>query len=222
MAWDKKKVLNEIRVFLLMILVISSLRSALADWNDVPTGSMKPTIEEGDRVVVNKLAYDLKIPFTTIEVAKWGDPKRGDIVVLFSPQDGVRLVKRVVAIPGDRIEMRENQLFVNGRAASIKRIGSAADPEQGTSYVLEETLDDVTHKVMFTPSLPAKRWIEPLVVPPGRYYVMGDNRDNSNDSRFIGLIERRRIVGKALAVAFSLDRSRWFVPRLGRFFTKLN
>src|SRR5438552_12818180 len=125
----KKKVLNEIRVFLAMLLVVSSLRSALADWNDVPTGSMKPTIEEGDRVVVNKLAYDLKIPFTTIEVAKWSDPKRGDIVVLFSPVDGTRLVKRVIAIPGDRIEMRENQLLVNGQAASWKSIGSADDAE---------------------------------------------------------------------------------------------
>jgi len=219
---NKKKVLYEIRVFLAMLLVISSLRSALADWNDVPTGSMKPTIEEGDRVVVNKLAYDLKIPFTMIEVVKWGDPKRGDIVVLFSPQDGVRLVKRVVAVPGDRIEMRENQLFVNGSAASWKPIGSAEDAQQGTSFLFEETLDGRTHQVMFTPSIPARRWIEPMVVPEGRYYVMGDNRDNSNDSRFIGLIERRRIVGKALAVAFSLDRAHWFVPRLGRFFHKLN
>jgi len=218
---NKKKVLYEIKVFLAMLLVISSLRSALADWNDVPTGSMKPTIEEGDRVVVNKLAYDLKIPFTMIEVVKWGDPKRGDIVVLFSPQDGVRLVKRVVAVPGDRIEMRENQLFVNGRAASWKAIGSAEDTPEGTSFLFEETLDGRTHQVMFIPSKPARRWIEPLVVPEGRYYVMGDNRDNSSDSRFIGLIERRRIVGKALAVAFSLDRAHWFVPRLGRFFRKL-
>src|SRR5213076_3568543 len=114
---NKKKVLDEIRVFILMLLVVSSLRSALADWNDVPTGSMKPTIQEGDRVVVNKLAYDLKIPFTMVEVAKWNDPKRGDIVVLFSPVDGVRLVKRVVALPGDKIEMRDEQLFVNGQAA---------------------------------------------------------------------------------------------------------
>src|ERR1043166_6174706 len=97
---DKKKIINEIRVFALMLLVVASLRSALADWNDVPTGSMKPTIQEGDRVVVNKLAYDLKVPFTTIEVAKWGNPQRGDIVVLFSPVDGVRLGKRAVGLPG--------------------------------------------------------------------------------------------------------------------------
>src|SRR5258708_3638517 len=102
----KKKVFEEIKVFVLMLLVVSSLRSALADWNDVPTGSMKPTIQEGDRVVVNKLAYDLKVPFTTIEVAKWSDPKHGDIVVLFSPADGVRLVKRAVGLPAVQIAMR--------------------------------------------------------------------------------------------------------------------
>src|SRR5215216_3181778 len=124
MALDKKKVIYEIRVFLLMILIVSSLRSALADWNDVPTGSMKPTIEVGDRVVVNKLAYDLKLPFTTIELFRWANPKRGDIVVLFSPVDGTRLVKRVVALPGDKVEMRDNQLFVNGRIAKQSPIGT--------------------------------------------------------------------------------------------------
>src|SRR5438046_62493 len=154
---NKKKVFYEVKVFLAMLLVISSLRSALADWNDVPTGSMKPTIEEGDRVVVNKLAYDLKIPFTTIEIAKWSDPKRGDIVVLFSPLDGTRLVKRVIAVPGDRIEMRDNQLFVNGHAASMKPLGSADDAEQGPSLLGEETLEGRKHKVMFTPSIPARR-----------------------------------------------------------------
>src|SRR5260370_20986661 len=100
----KKKVLIEIRIFLAMLLVVSSLRSALADWNDVPTGSMKPTIEEGDRVVVNKLAYDLKVPFTTFELVQWGDPQRGDIVVLFSPVAATLLVKRVIGVPGHRIE----------------------------------------------------------------------------------------------------------------------
>jgi len=218
----KKKVLNEIRVFLAMLLVVSSLRSALADWNDVPTGSMKPTIEEGDRVVVNKLAYDLKVPFTTIELLKWGDPKRGDIVVLFSPVDGTRLVKRVVGIPGDRIEMRENQLMVNGKTAQWREIGLQDDSEQGSSLLVEENLAGVNHEVMFTPQIPAVRSFGPVTVPTGRYFVMGDNRDNSNDSRFIGLIDRRRIVGKATAVAFSFDRSRHYAPRFNRFFKSIH
>jgi len=217
----KNKVLNEIRIFLAMLLVVSSLRSALADWNDVPTGSMKPTIEEGDRVVVNKLAYDLKVPFTTFEVFKWADPQRGDIVVLFSPVDGTRLVKRVVGVPGDKIEMRDNQLFVNGRAAQWKEISTQVDSEQGSSLVVEENLAGRTHRVMFTPQIPAVRSFGPVVVPPGRYFVMGDNRDNSNDSRFIGLIDRRRIVGKATAVAFSFDRAHYFAPRFDRFFKSI-
>jgi signal peptidase I len=219
---NKKKVINEIRVFMLMLLVVSSLRSALADWNDVPTGSMKPTIEEGDRVVVNKLAYDLKVPFTTFEVWKWGDPRPGDIVVLFSPKDGMRLVKRVVGVPGDRIEMRDNQLYVNGDAARWKSIGEENDREQGSTLVVEETLEGRKHLVMFTPQIPAVRSFAPLIVPPGRYFVMGDNRDNSNDSRFIGLIDRHRIVGKALAVAFSFDRANHYAPRFNRFFKSID
>ena len=219
---NRKKVINEIRVFMLMLLVVSSLRSALADWNDVPTGSMKPTIEEGDRVVVNKLAYDLKVPFTTFEVWKWGDPRRGDIVVLFSPKDGMRLVKRVVGVPGDRIEMRDNQLYVNGDAARWKSIGEENDREQGSTLVVEETLEGRTHLVMFTPQIAAVRSFARLIVPPGRYFVMGDNRDNSNDSRFIGLIDRHRIVGKALAVAFSFDRANHYAPCFNRFFKSID
>ncbi len=219
---DKKKIFYEARVFLLMLLVISSLRSALADWNDVPTGSMKPTIEEGDRVVVNKLAYDLKLPFTMIELMKWGDPKRGDIVVLFSPADGVRLVKRVVGLPGDKIELRDNLLLVNDKPASWKPMGTREDEEQGTSLIVEETLNAKSHEVLFTPQNPSPRsTFGPVVVPAGHYFVMGDNRDNSNDSRYIDPIERRRIVGKATAVAFSLDRAHWFRPRFDRFFKSL-
>jgi signal peptidase I len=180
---------------------------------------MKPTIEEGDRVVVNKLAYDLKIPFTMVELTKWSNPKRGDIVVLFSPADGVRLVKRVVGLPGDKIEMRENQLIVNGNAATLNPVGQRDDEEQGMSSIMEETLNGKTHKVLFVPQNPSPmRTFGPIVVPAGQYFVMGDNRDNSNDSRYIGMIERRRIVGKAMAVAFSLDRAHWYRPRLHRFF----
>ncbi len=222
MAIDKKKVLREIRIFVLMILIVSSLRSALADWNDVPTGSMKPTIQEGDRVVVNKLAYDLKVPFTTIDIVKWDDPERGDIVVLFSPVDGTRLVKRVVAIPGDKVEMRDNQLFVNGRIAKQSPIGMGSTEDAGPVSIVDEDLYGHNHKVMLTPEIPAVRSFGPVTVPAGNYFVLGDNRDNSNDSRFIGFIERRRIVGKAVAVAFSLDRSRWFIPRMDRFFEGLN
>ncbi len=91
-----------VKPILVVIVVCSTFRSAVADWNDVPTGSMNPTILEGDRIVVNKLAYDLKIPFTTWHIAEWSDPKNGEIVVCYSPKDGTRLVKRVIGVPATR------------------------------------------------------------------------------------------------------------------------
>src|SRR5713101_4642843 len=98
---------------LVVIAILAPLRSAVADWNDVPSGSMMPTILVGDRIFINKLAYDLKVPFTTWHVAQWANPQRGDIIVFPSPADGIRLVKRVVAVPGDRIELRDDRLFIN-------------------------------------------------------------------------------------------------------------
>src|SRR3989442_4625007 len=105
---------KEIRPLLILAVVLFAIRSSLADWNDVPTGSMKPTILEGDRVFVNKLAYDLKVPFTTWHIAEWGNPQRGDIAVFYSPHDGKRLVKRVIGLPGDTVELRSEKLFLNG------------------------------------------------------------------------------------------------------------
>src|SRR6478609_6453459 len=96
--WQK-----EIRPLLILALILFSIRSSLADWNDVPSGSMRPTILEGDRIFVNKLAYDFKVPFTTWHIAEWNDPQRGDIAVFFSPYDDKRLVKRVIGLPGDTI-----------------------------------------------------------------------------------------------------------------------
>src|SRR5262245_42304274 len=101
----------------IIIVVTCSLRSAVADWNYVPSGSMRPTILDGDRIFVNRLAYDLKVPFTTWHIMEWSNPQRGDVVVLCSPEDGILLVKRVIGIPGDVIELRDNQLFVNGEPA---------------------------------------------------------------------------------------------------------
>src|SRR5687768_1884972 len=106
------------------VLAFSAFRSSIADWNDVPTGSMNPSILEGDRIFVNKLAYDLKVPFTTWHVAEWDAPERGEVVVFYAPTDGTRMVKRVIGLPGDTITLEENRLYVNGVSASY----GPADP----------------------------------------------------------------------------------------------
>lgn len=211
-----------IRSIVVIVVVVVSFRAAVADWNDVPTGSMKPTILEGDRIVVNKLAYDLKLPFTRIRLLRWADPERGDIVVLFSPEDGTRLVKRVVGIPGDCLAMDHNRLVVNGRRVRY----AASDEPPGTAppgrVVSEEILaDGVEHPVMTTPGCAANRSFEPIVLAPGRYFVLGDNRDESLDSRHFGPVDRDAIVGRATAVAASVDPERHFLPRWNRFLVGL-
>lgn len=218
---------KEIKPLLILALVIFAVRSSLADWNDVPTGSMKPTILEGDRIFVNKLAYDLKVPFTTRHIAQWSNPQRGDIVVLFSPHDETRLVKRVVGLPGDVIELRNDHLFINGAAIDYGPLNTEVssqltEQEQRQSQFAAERLPERSHAVMAVPDLPAKRNYGPITVPQGQYFLMGDNRDNSFDSRYFGTVERRRIVGRASAVAFSLDKNNFRVPRWNRFFKSLD
>ena len=218
---------KEIRWWLVIGLVVFSIRSALADWSDVPTGSMKPTILEGDRVFINKLAYDLKVPFTTCHLAQWSNPQRGDIAVFFSPRDGQRLVKRVVGLPGDTIELRDNALVLNGKPVEYQPIAEEllrdlAVPDRASSVFAVEQLADRRHAVAAIPSVPAMRNYGPYVVPEGHYFMMGDNRDNSFDSRYFGCVERKRIVGRATAVALSFDRENCWFPRWQRFFTALD
>ena len=215
-----------VRPLLVVGLVLGSLRSAIADWNDVPSGSMKPTILEGDRVFVNKLAYDLRIPFTMTRLGRWADPGRGDIVVLISPHDGKRLVKRVVGIPGDTVELRNDRLIVNGRAATYapadaRTVASLGESRPGSAVVETETSDGRDHAVMIDPMSGSMPSFLPVKVPEGRYLVMGDNRDNSFDSRFFGFVDRDRILGRAVAVVASVDIHNHWTPRWSRFFSPL-
>lgn len=204
------------------VFVAMSVRSAIADWNDVPTGSMKPTILEGDRIYVNKLAYDLKVPFTTAHLASWSEPERGDIVVFRSPVDGKRLVKRVVGIPGDVIRMEENHLTINGQPLYYEKAGDLpVETEPGVRY-LHEILSGHSHWVQIVPWQPFLSTFGPVTVPEGSYLMLGDNRNNSADSRVFGFVPRRNILGKATAVALSLDINHGYVPRWDRFFTALD
>ena len=216
-----------VRPLALPLLVITAAKSAIADINYVPSGSMKPTILEGDVVFVNKLAYDLRVPFTFARVAHWAEPANGDIVVCFSPADGQRLVKRVVGIPGDTIELRGDVLFLNGvrqtyTALTERTTADLPLAERTSAVFARETLGPRAHAVMALPGRPALRDFGPIRVPAGSYFMMGDNRDNSNDSRFFGFIPRREIIGEAKGVFVSADLDHWLRPRFNRFFTALD
>ena len=220
------KAWREWRGLLLFGLLMLVFRSSFANWYVVPTGSMKPTIVEGDRVFVNELAYDVKLPFSARSVARRADPKRGDIVVLFSPQDGKRLIKRVIGLPGDTLSLLHDQLYINGAAVAYLPAmdGEGSElpaTERDDALFFQERLGDKLHAVMYLPARAALRTFGPVQVPADEYFVMGDNRDDSQDSRFIGFIPRAAIVGRATAIAFSLDPGRHYLPRSRRWFTAL-
>ncbi len=215
-----------IKDLLLLAFIIFAARSAIADWNYVPTGSMKPTILEGDVIFINKLSYDLKIPFTTLPIVQWGNPQIGDVVVFNAPKDGIRMVKRVIGTPGDVIEMRNNHLFINNKMVKYSELDEnliRVLPEKDqrmTEFALEH-LGNQKHAVMEKPFEPAMRSFGPLGVPAGKYLVLGDNRDNSGDSRYFGFVERSQIVGQVLGVVASWDKFHYYLPRINRFFTAL-
>ncbi len=230
LAW-----LRDNRGFLVFLLCFGLLRSAVADWNPVPTGSMRPAILEGDVVLVNRLAYDAKLPVSDISLLATGEPQRGDVVVFFSPQDGRRLIKRLVALPGDLVEFdagphppqrqRRGGLRINGEAAAYSEPRSVLEP-LGQGWVLgarraTETVAGHRRTVQWLEGLPAQARLPdpagPLRVPPGHYYMLGDNRDNSADSRVFGPVPRRLLAGRAHRILLSVDTAAGWRPRLERF-----
>ncbi len=213
---------------LFVVFVLVPVKSVLADWNWVPTGSMNPTILEGDLVYVDKLAYDLRVPLTLKSLVHRGDPERGDVSILFSPLDNTRLVKRVIGIPGDVIEMKNHLLTINGVRLEYEELDPVVvedlnDDLKRVSVFASERLGEVDHAMMVVPGASGDLGsFERVVVPEGHYFVMGDHRDNSLDSRSFGFVERKMFVGKAKRVIASFDILDRYQPRLGRFFSSLD
>ena len=218
---------HDYRGALAFLILMLGFRSAWADWVYVPTGSMNPTILEGDRLLVDKHAYGLRIPFTLIRLSRGGDPQRGDVVTFESPADGKLLVKRVIGVPGDMVAMSDERLTVNGVSAryapadrratqSLLTATRAEDPQ-----ARRESFGRCTHEVLLLPDRLSPSTFGPLAVPAGMYFVLGDNRDNSADSRYIGFVPRRNIIGHATEVLVSLNPDRHHLPRARRLLVPL-
>jgi signal peptidase I len=216
-----RKWIHENRGFIVFILLFGIFRTAIADWNPIPSGSMRPTLLEGDVVFVDRVAYDLKLPLTDIVLAHLGDPRRGDIVTFTSPADGKRLIKRLVALPGDVVEMRDKKLFINGVAADYKVLDAATERTgNGTTLPvlhLTERLGKDQRVIQWVPELSRASSFGPVVIPADQYLMLGDNRDNSADSRYIGFVPRRDLIGRAQRILVSAAILDDWMPRLARF-----
>jgi signal peptidase I len=179
-----KKFLREYLSFALMVLGLFAARSSLADHYLVPSGSMERTLIPGDRVVVDKQAYGLRVPFTLVRVGEAAAPRRGDVVVFDSPADGTRLIKRIVAVGGDLLEVRNGRVLINGTPEDRPldlRYGGGPD-------------------------------LAPTRIPAGQVFVLGDSRGNSRDSRFFGAVPEREIYAKAVRVYYRSDAGFVWLP----------
>lgn len=206
--------------FLMFLLLFGVFRSAVADWSPIPSGSMRPNLLEGDVVLINRMAFDLKIPLTEQSVAHLGEPARGDMVVFLSPHDDTRLIKRVLALPGDLVEMRGDRLFINGEGASYTVLGEARERSRGLvvdAIRLEEQVAGARQRIQVLPGVAAPRSFEPLRIPAGQYLMLGDNRNDSADSRMIGLVPREKLIGRAERILVSAAYQEDWMPRLDRF-----
>ena len=183
-----RKILRDNASVIAVIAVIAVARGSLADHYVVPTGSMEPTLMPGDRVLVDKTAYGWRLPYTGIELDGDAPPRRGDVVIFDSPEDGTRLVKRVVAVPGDRVAVRGGHLVVNGEPLS-----PPGRPE------VERFPGGEIHLSLVHGGGPD---LAPLEIPPGKLLMMGDARGNSRDGRFFGLVDEQAVYARALRVFY--------------------
>lgn len=196
--------------FFPVLLIVLVLRSFIVEPFRIPSASMLPTLHVGDFILVNKFTYGLRLPVLHTEVVDFGEPERGDVIVFRFPEDeSVDFIKRVVGVPGDRLQYRDKQLIINGDPVPLEPLGDYEGPGAPRARVLLEELGAVEHRVLHVPGSPAMDVPDApgmvYVIPPGHYFVMGDNRDNSNDSRYWGLVPEQNLVGRAFFIWMSWD-----------------
>ena len=203
------------RSFFPIILIVLLLRSFLVEPFRIPSGSMMPTLLSGDFILVNKFSYGIRLPVINKKIIDTGSPHRGDVVVFRFPEDpSTDFIKRVIGLPGDRIEYINKMLYINGKAIGYKNDGTYIGTGSGLSMtghlVRDENLGTVTHQILirpasFEPNYPCLQDGHFFVVPKGQYFVMGDNRDHSNDSRYWCTVPDKNLIGKAVMIWMHWD-----------------
>ena len=203
-AETKEPVLVEYsKSFFPVLLIVLVLRSFLVEPFQIPSSSMVPTLEVGDFILVNKYTYGIRLPVVRTKVVDINDPKRGDVMVFFPPHEKRYFIKRVIGLPGDRIDYTNNKLFLNGEPVAEELL-ARLPANRPLIELYEERLGDVEHKtrkvIAGIDQRFNERYTKGFVVPEGHYFMMGDNRNNSSDSRVWGPVPEENIVGKAFAI----------------------
>jgi signal peptidase I len=205
-AAPEPTVVEYARSFFPVILLVLLIRSFLFEPFRIPSDSMMPTLLDGDFIFVNKFSYGLRLPVVNTRVVDIGSPQRGDVVVFRKPSDpSTNYIKRLVGLPGDTIEVREKRVYVNGSLLPIEMDGIYEGHDHGGARIGIERIGAVEHRVLLWPDRESRGGI--YVVPSGHYFFMGDNRDNSQDSRYpdVGYVPERNLVGKAVRIWFNWD-----------------
>ena len=189
--------------FFPVLLIVLVLRSFLIEPFQIPTGSMIPTLEVGDFILVNKYAYGLRLPIIGTKLMDVTDPKRGEVMVFIPPHENKYYIKRVIGLPGDTVRYEESNLYINGELVEREFLESRLiETERGgiSAELYNETIGEIEHITQLIPAFNRERNRTSWVIPNGFYFMMGDNRDNSSDSRVWGTVSEKDIVGKAIAV----------------------
>lgn len=200
--------------FFPVLFIVLVLRSFLFEPFQIPSASMVPTLKIGDFILVNKYSYGLRLPVLGTKVVDVGEPQRGDVMVFFPPNDDRYFIKRVVGLPGDRIELIDNVLYVNGKQMTQTPLPSPLGEDPRYVQALE-SLSDVEHIIRKARVAGRYGRHYSAQVPAGHYFMMGDNRDNSSDSRAWGMVPEKNIVGKAVAIWMHWE-SFFSLPSFGR------
>jgi signal peptidase I len=193
------------RFIFLVIAVVFISRSIIIEPFQIPSGSMKPTLKVGDFIVLNKLSYGIRLPILHKRIITWSDIERGDVIVFNFPKDPkINFIKRVVGMPGDLVEYDGVDLFINDM--KVIKTRSISDDKEGNNFAFYEQLGNAKHLIYRNLENPAKFFAKmSFQIPSNKYFVMGDNRDNSNDSRFWGFVDLNLIQGKASFVWMNWD-----------------
>lgn len=189
--------------FFPVLLIVLVLRSFLVEPFQIPTGSMIPTLQVGDFILVNKYAYGIRLPVIGTKIIAVDDPQRGEVMVFIPPHENKYYIKRVIGLPGDTVRYEDKNLFINGEMVSKEyveeiSVDTSIGSLPGTLY--SETIGGIEHPTQHIDGVGRRRSRTTWVVPHGYYFMMGDNRDNSSDSREWGAVREEDIVGKAIAV----------------------